>query len=162
IELDMDSSDPKAQRRILKKVTAAIEAGITALVVHDDTHAILLCQMLLTEDVDIPGDVAVIAYDDEVAALADIPLTAVVPPKREVGEQAARLLLERVTETRKGNTSAARRHLELLPTLRVRESCGAKAAAEAAAQDAAKAAAGLGAGAAAESAARQATRRTVQ
>jgi DNA-binding LacI/PurR family transcriptional regulator len=130
IELDADSSDPKAQRRILHEVTAAIESGITALVVHDDTHAILLCQMLMTEDVDIPGDVAVIAYDDEVAALADIPLTAVVPPKREVGEHAARLLLERIAEAKKGTTGAARRHLELLPTLRVRESCGAKAAAE--------------------------------
>jgi DNA-binding LacI/PurR family transcriptional regulator len=79
----------------------------------------------------IPQDVAVIAYDDEVAALADIPLTAVVPPKREVGEQAARLLLERVAEARAGTAAAARRHLELLPTLRVRASCGAQAAAEA-------------------------------
>lgn len=131
IELEMDSSDPRAQRRILRKVRAAIDAGITALVVHDDTHAILLCQMLLAENVDIPGDVAVIAYDDEVAALADIPLTAVVPPKREVGEQAARLLLERVAQARAGGSGPGRKHIDVLPTLRIRESCGAKAAAAA-------------------------------
>ena len=128
-ELNVDPADPKSQRKFLRMFKEAIDAGITALVVHDDTHAILLCQMLLAEGVKIPGDVAVIAYDDEVAELADIPLTAVVPPKRDVGEQAARLLLERVAEARVGVAGAVRRHVELLPTLRIRESCGAKAAA---------------------------------
>jgi DNA-binding LacI/PurR family transcriptional regulator len=131
LELELDPTGQRQQRRMLKQIEAAIAAGMRALVIHDDSHAILLCRALLAEGVRIPQDVAVIAYDDEVAALADIPLTAVVPPKREVGEQAARLLLERVAEARAGTAAAARRHLELLPTLRVRASCGAQAAAEA-------------------------------
>ncbi|MBR7836952.1 LacI family DNA-binding transcriptional regulator [Actinospica durhamensis] len=129
IEFGGDTSDPVVQQDLLTGTLAAIEAGITALVVHDDTHAMLLSQMLLARGVKIPGDVSMIAYDDEVAALADIPLTAVVPPKREVGDQAGRLLLERLAARRgAGPSSSSPRHIDLLPTLRVRESCGARVA----------------------------------
>jgi DNA-binding LacI/PurR family transcriptional regulator len=78
-------------------------------------------QRLAELGVRVPDDLALIAYDDEVAALADTPLTAVAPPKRDVGRHAAQLLVERLGQS----GGAPRRHLMLLPQLRVRESCGA-------------------------------------
>jgi DNA-binding LacI/PurR family transcriptional regulator len=41
-------------------------------------------------------DLAVVAYDDEVAGLADPPLTAVRPPKAAIGAGALELLMRRL------------------------------------------------------------------
>ena len=75
----------------------------------------------------MPEDLALIAYEDEVAGLADVPLSAIAPPKRSVGELAAKLLLQRLAERRSGLSPAPRQHLELLPELRIRSSCGGEA-----------------------------------
>ncbi len=58
------------------------------------------------------------AYDDVVAGLATPPLTAVSPPRAEVGRVAAELLLRRLRESAPGPT----RRVELLPRLMVRGS----------------------------------------
>lgn len=101
--------------------------NVTAAVVHSDADAIVLIPRLQARGVRVPEDLAVIAYDDEVASLADLPLTAVAPDKHAVGAAAARLLLARLGVPDEG--PAARRHLDILPALRVRVSCGAAAAA---------------------------------
>lgn len=75
------------------------DSAATAALVHSDQEAILLVQRLRTQGVRIPEDVEVIAYDDEVAAFAEVPLTAVAPPKFEVGRTAATALLDRLTAT---------------------------------------------------------------
>ncbi|MEV6394153.1 substrate-binding domain-containing protein [Streptomyces sp. NPDC051907] len=103
--------------------TAVASGQATAAVVHNDVDAIQMVQRLAELGVRVPQDLALIAYDDEVAALADTPLTAVAPPKRAVGRQAARLLVERLTAG--PDADEPRRHLSLLPRLRVRASCGA-------------------------------------
>ncbi|XQE84526.1 substrate-binding domain-containing protein [Streptomyces microflavus] len=103
--------------------------NVTAAVVHSDADAIVLIPRLQARGVRVPEDLAVIAYDDEVASLADLPLTAVAPDKYAVGTAAARLLLARLGVPDEG--PAARRHLDILPALRVRVSCGAAAAADA-------------------------------
>jgi DNA-binding LacI/PurR family transcriptional regulator len=59
----------------------------------------------------------VIAYDDEVAALADPPLDAVAPPKREVGRLALRLALERAHN---GTEIITPRHITVPPALVLR------------------------------------------
>ncbi len=56
-----------------------------------------------------------VAYDDVVAALGSIPLTAVAPPKTEVGRVAAELLIRRL----RGAAETAER-VELLPELKIR------------------------------------------
>ncbi|MFG2330486.1 substrate-binding domain-containing protein [Streptomyces sp. NPDC048604] len=121
-------ADPEGFERAVGALREAVGSGLaTAALVHNDVDAIQMVQRLAESGLRVPRDLAVIAYDDEVAALADIPLTAVAPPKRQVGRHAAELLVERLTE---GHTSpeeeAARRHLSLLPRLRVRASCGAQ------------------------------------
>ncbi|WP_033280333.1 substrate-binding domain-containing protein [Streptomyces sp. NRRL F-525] len=106
-------------------VDAVRERGVTAALVHSDEDAIVLVPRLQARGIRVPDDLALIAYDDEVAPLADVPLTAVAPPKRAVGESAARLLLQRLTERATGCRPTPRQHVELLPELRIRSSCGA-------------------------------------
>ncbi|HEV2344255.1 MAG TPA: substrate-binding domain-containing protein [Actinocrinis sp.] len=100
---------------------ACRDCGATAALVHSDQEAILLVQRLRTREVRIPEDLAVIAYDDEVAAFAQVPLTAVAPPKYEVGRAAATALLARIGVA--GDPPI--RQTVLLPKLVVRTSCGA-------------------------------------
>ncbi|MFJ6696009.1 substrate-binding domain-containing protein [Streptomyces sp. NPDC091272] len=146
--------DPRGFETAVGELRAAVAAGATAALVHNDVDAIQIVQRLAELGVRVPDDLAVVAYDDEVAALADTPLTAVAPPKREVGRHATELLVERLGS--ESPQEAPRRHLALLPRLRVRASCGAGAGAGAgpgAGGDAgvgAGAAGGAGAGAGAE------------
>src|SRR6185295_9454335 len=69
----------------------------------------------------IPGrDVAVVGFDDIAeAALSQPALTTVAISPRQIGEEAARLLLERVAAP-----DAVARQVILHPKLIVRESCG--------------------------------------
>ncbi|MFI1398053.1 substrate-binding domain-containing protein [Streptomyces sp. NPDC020681] len=103
---------------------AVTRHGVTAALVHSDEDAIVLVPKLQSKGISVPGDLAIVAYDDEVASLADVPLTAVAPPKRSVGELAAKLLLQRIAERDGGRQPMPRQHLDLLPELRVRASCG--------------------------------------
>ncbi|MGW0810588.1 substrate-binding domain-containing protein [Nonomuraea sp. NPDC002799] len=94
------------------------DGGVTGLLVHNDEDALSLVRHLGAAGVDIPGEVSLVAYDDEVAAFCSPSLTAVAPPKTEVGRCAVELLVTRLTR----GPGAAGRHLSLLPELRVRES----------------------------------------
>lgn len=115
---------------------------ISALLVHNDQDALVLMQRLHAVGVRIPEDAALVAYDDEVAALIQPPLTAIAPPKREVGRLAVELLIARIAqlahdgqdevaaggEGRSGRSyNRPIRHLSLLPELRIRKSCGGTA-----------------------------------
>lgn len=113
---------PHAFEEAVQELREAATSGVaTAALIHNDVDAIQVVQRLAELGVRVPDDLALIAYDDEVAALADTPLTAVAPPKREVGRAATELLVERLGQ----DGSAPRRHMTLLPQLRVRSSCGA-------------------------------------
>lgn len=102
---------------------AVEEHGVSAAVLHSDADAIVLVPRLRAAGVRVPEDLAVITYDDEVAALADLPLTAVAPAKRTVGRRAAELLLSRLAAP--AGTREPGQHLDILPELRIRASCGA-------------------------------------
>ncbi|MEU9106027.1 LacI family DNA-binding transcriptional regulator [Streptomyces xanthophaeus] len=97
------------------------DQGVTAAFVHTDADAAVLAPRLQALGIKIPGDLALVVHDDEVAGLSEPALTAVAPPRRAVGAAAARLLLERLG----GGERGPGRHVDLLPSLRVRESCGA-------------------------------------
>ncbi|MFB8182388.1 substrate-binding domain-containing protein [Streptomyces sp. NPDC055966] len=98
------------------------ELGATAAVLHGDVDALMLVQSLRDNGVRVPEDCSVIAYDDVVAALGSTPLTAVSPPKADVGRAAAELLLRRLDPRDPEGASAPVRRLELLPSLKVRGS----------------------------------------
>ncbi|MGW7280770.1 substrate-binding domain-containing protein [Streptomyces sp. NPDC054844] len=95
------------------------KVGATAMVLHGDVDALMIVQRLAEEAVRVPQDCSVVAYDDVVAGLGSPPLTAVSPPKTEVGRTAAELLLQRLSEA---PGSRPGRRVELLPRLMVRGS----------------------------------------
>lgn len=126
------TSPPEAPvEAVLDGLLDQVVAGeIDSALVHTDADAVLFAQMVRSRGLRIPEDIAIIAYDDEIAALADPPLTAIAPPKFAVGHAAARLALSRAAELRRsgpGVPLAPGHHVELLPDLRVRESCGGSA-----------------------------------
>ncbi|MFD4241696.1 substrate-binding domain-containing protein [Streptomyces sp. NPDC058525] len=116
-------SDADTFARTLEYLCDAVTAGgVTAALIHSDTDAIMLIPRLQARGVRVPEDLALITYDDEVAGLADVPLSAVAPAKREVGARAADLLLDRLLERLSGENpqGSPRQHLELLPRLTIR------------------------------------------
>lgn len=106
-------------------VEACLSGEVGAALVLSDHDAIELMRRLRVRGLRAPEDLALIAYDDEIASLADVPLTAVAPPKHQLGEQAARLLLDRLDAPDPGSVPV--RQLFLQPRLVVRSSCGAPA-----------------------------------
>jgi DNA-binding LacI/PurR family transcriptional regulator len=70
----------------------------TALIVHSDPDAITLAQFCAELGVSVPGDLALVSYDDEVAHLGEPALTAIRPPKRHVGRLAVETAMSRLIE----------------------------------------------------------------
>ncbi|UFU05385.1 LacI family DNA-binding transcriptional regulator [Ruania halotolerans] len=115
---------------------AAVHEALTALVdrcrtgdvdgviVVPDEVAIGLVDLAEDAGLSIPADLAVIAYDDEVAALCATPLTAIAPPRHDVGESGAHLCLRRVMSRLRADSPRAWSSLALSPVLRVRGTTG--------------------------------------
>lgn len=101
-------------------------AGVRAALVHTDVHATRLVELAADRGVGVPEDLAIVAYDDDTAALAMVPLTAVTAPRRDLGHEAMRIVTERIASLAEGRGGAAR-HITMLPQLTVRESCGSLA-----------------------------------
>ncbi|WP_322410835.1 substrate-binding domain-containing protein [Microbacterium invictum] len=119
-------SIPSGEERVERVALAAalddaLAQGVTAFLVHNDFLALRLVDIVLERGLRIPDDVKVIAYDDVLAAMAPVSLSAVTPPRREVGSAALELLVRRLRE----GTAAPRavQHVALLPRLQERESC---------------------------------------
>ncbi|MER5641121.1 substrate-binding domain-containing protein [Kitasatospora sp. NPDC002227] len=108
---------PAAADRCLAWLRAA---GATAAVCFGDRQAALLEAACRRAGLGVPGDLALVAYDDEIADLAEVPLTAVAPPKHLLGRTAAAVLLDRLERPEE-----ARRQVLLRPAITVRDSCGA-------------------------------------
>lgn len=94
--------------------------GATAAVCFGDRQAALLVTAARRAGLNVPADLALVAYDDEIADLAEVPLTAVAPPKHQLGRTAADLLLRRLEQP-----LLPLHQIMLRPSLTVRDSCGA-------------------------------------
>ncbi|MFE0463669.1 substrate-binding domain-containing protein [Kitasatospora sp. NPDC058965] len=116
-EAALEEWSPAAADRCLAGLRAA---GATAAVCFGDRQAALLVAAARRAGVRVPQDLALVAYDDEIAELAEIPLTAVAPPKHLMGRTAATVLLNRLA-----HPEEAVRQVLLRPAITVRESCGA-------------------------------------
>ncbi|MDT0342446.1 substrate-binding domain-containing protein [Streptomyces litchfieldiae] len=113
----------EAARQYDAFIDACLESETRAALIHSDHDAIELMQRMRGRGLRTPEDMALIAYDDEIAALAEVPLTAVAPAKYEIGAQAALLMLARLDSAE----SMATRQLVMQPRLIIRESCGSPA-----------------------------------
>ncbi len=101
-------------------MTALRTVGATAAVCFGDRQAALLASAARRAGLSVPEDLALVRYDDEIAELADIPVTAVAPPKHQLGRTAAQTLLRRLDDP-----TRPRRRILLRPGITVRQSCGA-------------------------------------
>ncbi|MEU0567712.1 GntR family transcriptional regulator [Nonomuraea sp. NPDC005983] len=106
---------------MLAYANSLVTEKVRAVVCLGDREATALLPYLRRVGLTVPDDIALVAYDDEVADLAEVPLTAVSPPKAEVGRMATELLLRRVEL---GPVAPICR-VVLQPRLAVRASCGA-------------------------------------
>ncbi|MBT2495738.1 substrate-binding domain-containing protein [Microbacterium sp. ISL-59] len=74
----------------------ALSGGLDGVVCLGDREATALLPHLRRVGLSLPDDLALVAFDDEEAADASLPLTAVSPPKREIGRLAAATLLRQL------------------------------------------------------------------
>ncbi|MEU5031363.1 LacI family DNA-binding transcriptional regulator [Streptomyces milbemycinicus] len=92
----------------------------TAVFCANDLLALGVLQALFAAGVSVPGDVALVGYDDiEFAAAAAVPLTSVRQPAFRMGRTAAELLIE---ETGEDADVHQHRRIVLQPELVVRDS----------------------------------------
>ncbi|MDN5764374.1 MAG: substrate-binding domain-containing protein [Humibacillus sp.] len=105
-------------------VERLVAAGSTAALVFGDREATLIARAVGQRGLQVPGDLALVSYDDETADLAEVPLTAVAPPKFRVGRMAAEVLLRRLTE----GDACPIHQVKLRPRIVIRASCGARTA----------------------------------
>ncbi|GAA2212265.1 substrate-binding domain-containing protein [Nonomuraea monospora] len=96
-----------------------LDAGATAAICFADREATLLVGAALRRGLRVPGDLSVIGYDDEVADLSEVPLTAISPAKADVGRLAVDTILHRLARPE----APLRQHL-IVPRLVIRDSTG--------------------------------------
>jgi DNA-binding LacI/PurR family transcriptional regulator len=109
-------------------VSRCRETGTSAVIVSPDQIAFSLAETAGELGMTIPRDLAIIAYDDEIAPLGAVPLTAIAPPKYEVGRLALTMCFDRIAAAR--SESLALRRISLMPTLNVRGSSAASSVTE--------------------------------
>lgn len=103
VDADLDTTLDALDGRRRETVIAGLldrcrETGTTALLIHSDPQAVLLQQYARDHGWVIPRDLAIIAYDDEVAESAEPPITALRPPKQHVGRLAVETVVDRLTD----------------------------------------------------------------
>ena len=91
----------------------------TAVFCANDLLALGLMRGLIKRGITIPGDIALVGYDDvEFASVLTTPLTSIRQPKYELGRTAAELLLDEA----RNPASHRHKHIVYQPELIVRES----------------------------------------
>lgn len=100
----------------------------TAAFVIADRMAIGVTHRLRARGVQVPGDVAVVGYDDiRYAEFLEVPLTTVALDKHEIGQRAAQILFQRI-EADESDQDVCPQQVLLQPRLIVRASCGGNGA----------------------------------
>jgi DNA-binding LacI/PurR family transcriptional regulator len=97
---------------------ACLATGTRALLVHSDREAISLVGRCQERGIRVPDDLAVVAFDDEVAGLCDPALTAVRPAKPTLGQTAVELLAKRMH----GDRDRPVHRIQISPQLVIRDS----------------------------------------
>ncbi|TDL46001.1 LacI family DNA-binding transcriptional regulator [Microbacterium oleivorans] len=106
-------------------VMDAVECtGATALFCHGDENSLFgLLRNARSRGISVPERLSIVAYDDDVSAHADPPISAVAPDRRRVGALATRMLIELITEP----SAEPPLHLHVEPRLVLRASTAAPA-----------------------------------
>jgi LacI family transcriptional regulator len=107
----------EGEESLVKLLQAKIKP--TAVFCANDLLALGLMRGLIKHGLSIPGDMALVGYDDvEFASVLSTPLTSIRQPKYELGRTAAELLIDEASHS----TSHQHKHIVYQPELIVRES----------------------------------------
>ena len=117
-----DRTDPGFGAAVDEVLTQLVRSGTTSAIIHSDPEAMYILQRAEERGIQIPTDLSIVSYDDQIAALANPALSAVRPPRRIIGETALRLLTDRIADP---NRPIHR--VKVSPTLIVRASSGPRA-----------------------------------
>ena len=115
-----DARTPESRAALDGVLDRCLETGTTALLVHADPEAVALVERCEERHLSVPGDLSLVAYDDEVAGLVSPALTAVRPPRRSIGRAAVRLVADRLADPGRPT-----HRVVISPSLRVRDSTAA-------------------------------------
>ena len=115
-----DAQSPECNAALDDALDQCLRTGTTALLVHADAEAVALVQRCEERRLSVPGDLSLVAYDDEVAGLVSPALTAVRPPRRSIGRAAVRLVADRLADPDRPT-----HRVVISPSLRIRDSSAA-------------------------------------
>jgi len=101
------------------------QEGTLAFIVHNDQTAVQLLTSLQVRGINAPVDYGIMAYEDSIGSMSDPALSAIAPPRRDVGFMAIDMLADRLE---KRDSPDGNRHLSLVPRLVMRESTAAQGA----------------------------------
>ncbi|WP_154794486.1 LacI family DNA-binding transcriptional regulator [Occultella kanbiaonis] len=112
----------KRQGAAIGRLLDAIEQhDSTALFIHSDVQALTVLDALRARGWRVPEDLTLLTYDDELAADAIVPISAISPAKHELGARAVELLHRRIEDR---SHTAPIEQATLLPRLHVRATSG--------------------------------------
>lgn len=95
----------------------------SAFLAVNDAVALGLLQAAQRHQIRVPEEVALVGFDNvSYAAHLNVPLTTIAQHRKELGERAGALLINRI----EGQVIGAPKHIELPTNLIIRQSCGAR------------------------------------
>ncbi|MBU9721012.1 MULTISPECIES: GntR family transcriptional regulator [Bacillaceae] len=109
----------------LEKLLSASADVPTAIVCYNDELAVSLLDITRNRKLNIPKDISIVGYDDSFLAEAtEVKLTTVKHPKMEMGEEAARMIVNLVEENHSPSRKASPKYENVLyePKLVIRQS----------------------------------------
>jgi len=112
-----DAKSAESAKALDAVLDSVVATGTTALLVHADNEAMALVQRCEMRGLAVPGDLAVVAYDDQVAHLCTPALTAVRPPLEAIGQAAVRLIADRLADPER-----PAHRVVINPSLQIRQS----------------------------------------
>ena len=117
--IEVDAMTVAAGRDAAARLRALGDDRPTGVVCANDLLALGVLQDMTRHHVDVPGELAIVGYDDiDFAAAAAVPLTSVRQPRVQLGEAAATLLIDEVERA----DTHQHRQVVFEPELVVRES----------------------------------------
>ncbi len=104
--------------RLMKEIIS-LKSLPDGIVITSNLLSVGALRAIKEKGLKIPDDIGIAVFDEVyLADLANPPLTVVVQPAEEMGKEAARILIERIS----GNTSMPKREIVFEPRLIIRES----------------------------------------
>lgn len=126
VQLDRDITSPEIAYTLVEKLLR-VTRRFTAIVCFNDVAALGAIRAMADAGVKVPGEISVVGFDDLHLALFATPsITTIRQPLQQMGETAAKIVLERLRANRRYPAEIA-----VEPELIVRESTGPAKALEA-------------------------------